>query len=31
MNIKEALLHEHSKAQALKIVAYIGNDKKFGK
>jgi len=28
MNIKESLLHEHSKAQMLKIVAYIGNDKK---
>ncbi len=28
MNIREALLQEHSKAQMLKIVAYIGNDKK---
>jgi hypothetical protein len=28
MNIKEALLQEHSKAQMQKIVAYIGNDKK---
>lgn len=28
MDIKEALLKEHSKAQMLKIVAYIGNDKK---
>jgi hypothetical protein len=27
MNIKEALLHEHSKKQCLKIVAYVGNDK----
>lgn len=27
MNIKEALLQEHSKKQMLKIVAYIGNDK----
>jgi hypothetical protein len=28
MNIKEALLQEHSKTQMLKIVAYVGNDKK---
>ncbi|HEX7414709.1 MAG TPA: hypothetical protein VF411_11765, partial [Bacteroidia bacterium] len=28
MNIREALIKEHSKAQMLKIVAYIGNDKK---
>jgi len=28
MNIKETLLQEHSKSQMLKIVAYIGNDKK---
>jgi hypothetical protein len=28
MNIKEALLQEHSKAQKDKIVAYVGNDKK---
>ena len=28
MNIKEALLKEHSKSQTLKIVTYIGNDKK---
>ena len=28
MNIKEALLKEHSKTQTLKIVAYVGNDKK---
>jgi len=28
MNIKEALLKEHSKTQMLKIVAYVGNDKK---
>lgn len=28
MNIREALLQEHSKAQMLKIVAYVGDDKK---
>lgn len=28
MNIRESLLQEHSKAQMLKIVDYIGNDKK---
>ncbi|MEO8761082.1 MAG: hypothetical protein ABI388_07305 [Bacteroidia bacterium] len=28
MNIREALLQEHSKTQTLKVVAYIGNDKK---
>jgi hypothetical protein len=28
MNIKEALLKEHSKTQMQKIVAYVGNDKK---
>ncbi len=28
MHIKEALLQEHSRGQMLKIVAYIGNDKK---
>ena len=28
MNIKEALLQEHSKKQCLKIVAYVGDDKK---
>jgi hypothetical protein len=28
MDIREALIQEHSKAQMLKIVAYIGNDKK---
>ena len=28
MNIREALLQEHTKAQMLKIVAYVGSDKK---
>jgi hypothetical protein len=28
MNIKEALLQEHSKKQCLKIVAYVSDDKK---
>jgi hypothetical protein len=28
MNLKDALLEEHSKAQCNKIVAYIGSDKK---
>jgi hypothetical protein len=28
MNIRQALLQEHSKNQMLKIVAYVGNDKK---
>jgi hypothetical protein len=28
MNIREALIQEHSKVQMLKIVAYIGDDKK---
>jgi hypothetical protein len=28
MDIKQALMKEHSKAQMLKIVAYIGDDKK---
>lgn len=28
MNLKETLLQEHSKKQTLKIVAYIGHDKK---
>ena len=28
MNIREALLQEHSKTQMLKIAAYVGNDRK---
>ena len=31
MNIKETLLQEHSKTQMIKIVTYIGNDKKLFK